>query len=116
MGYGEHEVLRDSRIETLQLRYSKGRFFDNSSGGNFSEKLEVVRSISLNTATVPVDPVKVNASGCRVIVDIIGSPHTVQRLHKLFPSPYPLPPASQVHTGVHLQFHTTCLVWILLHK
>jgi len=32
--------------------------FRYSSGGNFSEKLEVVGSISLNTATVPVDPVK----------------------------------------------------------
>src|SRR6266404_2680803 len=35
MGYGEHEVLRDSRVETLQLRYPKAGF-RYSSGGNFS--------------------------------------------------------------------------------
>src|SRR6266478_5644107 len=80
MGYGEHEVLRDSRVETLQLRYPKAGF-RYSSGGNFSEKLEVVRVNLLKHGHRASRPCEVNASGCRVIVDIIGSPHTVQRLH-----------------------------------
>jgi len=57
MGYGEHEVAADSRIETLQLRYPKARFSIQLRWELFREA-GVARVNLLNTATVPVDPVK----------------------------------------------------------
>src|SRR5713101_7162956 len=73
-------MLRDSRIEALQFRDPKPSLRDRPSR-DFSEKLEVVRVQLLKHCNRASCPYKVNASGCRVILEIVGAAHAVQPLN-----------------------------------
>src|SRR6266853_4506667 len=73
-------MLRDSRIEALQFRDPKPGLRDRPSR-DFSEKLEVVRVQLLEHGDRASCPNKVNAPGCRVILEIVGATHAVQPLN-----------------------------------
>src|SRR6266404_3871732 len=71
---------RDSRVEPLQFRHPKTGFRYRP-GRNFSEKLEVVRVHLLEHGNRAGCPHEVDASGCRVILEVVGAAHAVQPLN-----------------------------------
>src|SRR5467141_4257652 len=73
-------MSRDSRVEPLQFRHPKTGFRYRP-GRNFSEKLEVVRVHLLKHSNRAGCPREVDASGCRVILEVVGAAHAVKRLN-----------------------------------
>src|SRR5882762_865249 len=71
---------RDSRVEPLQFRHPKTGF-RYCPGRNFSEKLEVVRVHLLKHSNRAGCPHEVDASGCRVILEVVGATDAVQPLN-----------------------------------
>src|SRR6267143_3474464 len=71
---------RDSRVEPLQFRHPKTGFRYRP-GRNFSEKLEVVLVDLFEHGNRASCPHEVNASGCRVILEVVRAAHAVQPLN-----------------------------------
>src|ERR1700730_9457897 len=75
-------VLRDSRVEPLQFRDPQPGL-RYCPGGNFSEKLKVVRVHLLKHSHRASRPNEVNAPAWRVILEIVGAANAVQPLNHL---------------------------------
>src|SRR5882762_5599713 len=103
---------RDSRVEPLQFRHPKTGFRYRP-GRNFSEKLEVVRVHLLEHGNRAGCPHEVDASGCRVILEVVGAAHAIPC------PPYPTsprPPPSFPFLFLLLFFFLSSSSPFILHK
>src|SRR3977135_2201729 len=80
VAFSHNVIARDSRVEPLQFRNPKTGFRYRP-GRNFSEKLEVVRVHLFKHGNRARCPHEVNASGCRVILQVVRAAHAVQPLN-----------------------------------
>src|SRR5436309_3534675 len=75
-----NEVLRHRDVHSFQLRYVNPGLGERS-GRNFSEKLVVVGVILLEHSERARCSDEVDASCCRVKLDLVSTPNAVERLN-----------------------------------
>src|SRR2546427_10917383 len=78
--YRLHEVLWNRDVHSLQFGFVKSGLRERA-GGDFSQKLVVIRIQLFEDGQSSGRPNEVDASGCWVKLDFVGTANAVQRLN-----------------------------------